>query len=124
MGDDVPNHHDVIASVNQLLNVDPEIPKLLDELLVPEAIPHVLASAIDGSIGELCDLVPLDIGIKSLHGGVEVVAVESRVGPAHDLHVLLRHRLLPQPGGFEGFVTGPILAAPHDLPVSDRVEAA
>ena len=24
--------------------------------------------------------------------------------PAHDLHVLLRHRLLREPGGFEGFV--------------------
>src|SRR4029450_9506056 len=27
-----------------------------------------------------------------------------RVPPPHDLHVLLRHRLLRQPGGFEGGV--------------------
>jgi hypothetical protein len=38
----------------------------------------------------------------------------------HD--VLLRHRLLPQPGGFEGLIARPVLAAPVDLPVSERVK--
>lgn len=89
----VPKHHDVIARVNDLLNVDPEIPELLDELLVPEAVLHVLAPAIDGPIGELRYLVPLDIGIKTRQGGVEVVAVESRIGSPGDLDVLLGHSM-------------------------------
>src|SRR6188472_249884 len=30
--------------------------------------------------------------------------------------------LLRQPGGFESFLPCPVLAAPHDLPASERVE--
>jgi hypothetical protein len=84
----VAEHHDVIARVNEFLNVDPEIPELLDELLVPEALSHVLASPVDGAIGQLRYLVPLDIGIKTLQGSVKVVAVESRVGTSGDLDIL------------------------------------
>src|SRR5215207_1393897 len=31
-------------------------------------------------------------------------------------------QLFGQPGGFESFLSCPVLAAPHDLPVSERVE--
>src|SRR5262245_35946096 len=64
-----------------------------------------------------------DIGIKDrLRFGATadpVVFVGERL--AHDLHVLLRHRLLRQPDGFEGFVS--LLEHPKasDLPVLDRV---
>jgi hypothetical protein len=37
---------------------------------------------------------------------------------AHDLHILMRHPLLPQPHGFEGFVLLREHAEPHDLPVT------
>src|SRR5918994_4675603 len=40
----------------------------------------------------------------------------------HDLDVLLRHRLLRQPDGFEGFVTGRVLAATRKLSASNRVD--
>ena len=40
-----------------------------------------------------------------LSSRVAVDGVERRAS-SHDLHVLLRHRLLRQPGGFEGFVLG------------------
>src|SRR5215211_6161282 len=36
-------------------------------------------------------------------------------GLTHHLHVLLRHRLLRQPHGFEGFVDAQVLPHPHDL---------
>ena len=41
---------------------------------------------------------------------------------AHDLHVLLRHRLLRQPGGFEGFGLGREELDPHDLAVAEGEE--
>ena len=37
--------------------------------------------------------------------------------PPHDLHVLLRHRLLRQPGGFEGLVPLRVLVDVGDLAV-------
>ena len=40
------------------------------------------------------------------------------------LLLLLRHRLLPQPGGFEGFVFRPKVLPAHDLPVPELDEAA
>ena len=41
-----------------------------------------------------------------------------------ELHVLLRHRLLPQPGGFEGLLARRVLATPNDdLAVPHRVDA-
>ena len=43
-------------------------------------------------------------------------AVEGLQGTAHDLHVLLRHRLLPQPGGFEGLGLSPVIAPPDAFP--------
>src|SRR5205823_3684774 len=43
--------------------------------------------------------------------GVAISAVESVVHPPHDLDVLLRHRLLRKPGGFEGLF--PIAVAIH-----------
>jgi hypothetical protein len=46
VGEDVPNHHDVIARINELLDVDPEIPKLLDQLLRQEAVSCDIAPAV------------------------------------------------------------------------------
>jgi hypothetical protein len=63
VADDVAEHYDVIASINELLDLDLEVSELLDELLVPEAVPHFVTSAIHSSIGELRYLVPLDVGI-------------------------------------------------------------
>ena len=71
-----------IESINAL-------PRLL---FSDEAVPELLMPAIDGSIGELRDLVPLDIRVNSLQDGVEIAAVEGRICTPDDLDVLLGHR--------------------------------
>ena len=38
-----------------------------------------------------------------LHEGIDLAGGPRREGGRHDLDVLLRHRLLRKPGGFEGF---------------------
>jgi len=47
-------------------------------------------------------VVPLDL-VRKVLGGESVVG-EGFVAAPDDLHVLQRHGLLPQPGGFEGFL--------------------
>ena len=43
-----------------------------------------------------------DVLVAEPQHAVDVASGEGIEGVAHDLHVLLRHRLLRQPGGFEG----------------------
>ena len=45
--------------------------------------------------------------------------VEGRISALRRLHVLLRHRLLPQPGGFEGFRTIGVPVHSERFPVSE-----
>src|SRR4029079_11233683 len=52
---------------------------------------------------------PFDLGVVLVNPRLEVVAVPGFHVPFEDLHVLLRHRLLPQPGGFEGLLQLPVL---------------
>src|SRR5215207_6830479 len=65
-----------------------------------------------------------DVAMDQGEGTVEVLAATANgFQPATcGLHVLLRHRLLRKAGGFEGFLSCPVLAAPRNLPVSERVE--
>jgi hypothetical protein len=54
-----------------------------------------------------------------------MVEVAMRVGVpqlTEDLHVLLRHRLLLEPGGFEGFVSVEVLLAAHNSAIPDSEE--
>ena len=63
-----------------------------------------------------------DIGVLQLTKGIHVSRVPRFEGGSHDLHVLLRHRLLRQSHGFEsGF---PIQKGlhPHDHPLTKRVD--
>src|SRR6185295_10512350 len=53
---------------------------------------------------------------------VDIPLIDRRNGPPDDLHVLLRHRLLRQRGGFEGFLKLLVEADPHDQPVADRAQ--
>src|SRR3954471_20080754 len=50
---------------------------------------------------------------------VKVPVVDRSHRAAHDLHVLLRHRLLLQPHGFEGYVLVLVEAEASDSPVAD-----
>src|SRR5215207_9078289 len=68
-----------------------------------------------GRVGFVPTVPPLDIGIKLIEIAIPVARVERLHEGAYDLHVLLRHRLLPQPGGFEGVLLGekgPVPARP------------
>ena len=53
-------------------------------------------------------------GCQNSRNGIQPAAVVRRERAPHDLDVLLRHRLLPQPGGFEGRVV-----VPEELDLAD-----
>src|SRR2546423_9335096 len=114
------NEHLLMVEGAELLNVDPEVLPGLDyDRLVPLAKsfrPHVHAikSRKNGVV-----LLHLPFGMGELSHGVWIAAVKDFQRPPHQLHVLLRHRLLRKPDRFEGF--GSLLEQPKasDLPVFD-----
>jgi hypothetical protein len=73
-----------------------------------------------GSIPRYGLLLPFHRGVALRHKGLDVAVVEGPQEAADDIHILLRHRLLPQPGGFEGITHVVELANAHDQPVPDR----
>ena len=104
-----------------LAEEDDHVIPYLDELLglLPEQVPGFeriagrCLNALDPVIGVNAGQArhagrprPLDFGMKDLAGRPEVAASHCLVDPAHSLDVLLRHRLLRQPHGFEGFRRG------------------
>src|SRR5256885_6635066 len=57
-------------------------------------------------------------------GDVEVLQHDASLpAPGSELRRFSSKALLRQPGGFEGLFSRPVLAAPHDLPVANRVDA-
>jgi hypothetical protein len=56
---------------------------------------------------------------QQFEGATKIASVESLERSPNDLHVLLRHRLLREPGGLEGIVAvrEPVLA--NDLPLAE-----
>src|SRR4051812_16653848 len=62
--------------------------------------------------------IHLDVGIKRLGCGGPIAVPEGDQHPPHDLNVLLRHRSLREPGGFEGFLAGRVLIDVDDLAVA------
>src|SRR6185295_8745018 len=84
----------VVQQVEPLLQVGPQGVLAVDR-----------ATVIDCTLGSPV----VDVVRPEAAHGVKASLGEGFEGPAHQLHVLLRHRprsisLLPQPGGFEGFV--------------------
>src|SRR5262249_2368428 len=71
---------------------------------------------------DLHEREPLDLGVVLLDPRVEVVAVPSLHGPLEDLHVLHRHRLLREPGGFQGFLLAAEAAKLADSSLEQRNE--
>src|SRR5262249_44443926 len=65
-----------------------------------------------------------DLGVIELTKGVHVASVPRRECGKQDLHVLLRHRLLRQPGGFKGFLVVPEVFEHDDLPAAERMDLA
>ena len=60
-----------------------------------------LTAQVHTATGKFGRVVVLDLGVEELDPVIQVASVERGLGLPHDLDVLLRHRLLPQPGGFE-----------------------
>src|SRR5439155_212304 len=60
------------------------------------------------------------VWVVQLTNGIHVPRVPCLEGRSHDLHVLLRHRLLRQPHGFEGLFFAPVVVESHALAVSQR----
>lgn len=86
--------------VDELLNVDPELLRELEEGRYP---PQDLVTAPPGpGVREVRSGAPFDLRIEGLRRGIDIASVPRFMGAAHDLYVLPRHRLVPQPHGFEG----------------------
>jgi hypothetical protein len=65
---------------------------------------HPIAPAIwarDRELGRIPDLHRL---VEQMDRGLRILGFQVDPQTAHDLHVLVRHRLLPQTGGSEGLV--------------------
>ena len=81
-----------------------------------ESAGDVVTASVHGAFdGGRTRGLPFDLGIESLGHGCQVPPVEGFNDLPHDLHVLLRHRLLRKPGGFEGFLAARVLLHPPDL---------
>jgi nucleotide-binding universal stress UspA family protein len=65
-----------------------------------------------------------NVGVDSFQPGVDVTAVPALDPPPHGVHVLLRHRLLRKPGGFEGLSPIEIDLPFEDLAVPQLPESA
>ena len=63
----------------------------------------------------------LDLGMRPV-GAAEIATFPVRIDRAHDLHVLLRHRLLLQPHGFEGLIAVEEDADATDLAFNEVVD--
>jgi hypothetical protein len=80
---------DAVTGIDELLRVQPQ---LLERFVkpLPEALDLVGTSARVRPLAPREH--PLDLGIKGLHGGVEVTPVVGRDEIAGHVHVLLGHR--------------------------------
>jgi hypothetical protein len=73
-----------------------------------EVAHHFVDPVVDSGPAKLALIVPFDLWMEQFGRdpvgvlGPEPGPVEGLKGASHDLHVFLRHRLPPQPHGFEG----------------------
>src|SRR6266536_1307077 len=54
-------------------------------------------------VGRKHHLSELDLRIEEVEPGLEILPIEGRVAPPNEFNVLLRHRLLREADGLEGF---------------------
>src|SRR5262245_53011423 len=79
-----------------------------------ELFPSLMAEKFQVVIRTLDTGIDFDGRVQVPQGAIEVTIVKGLGEGPQDLHVLLRHRLLQQPGCFEGFLTVEEDALPHD----------
>ena len=111
-------HDDVAPRVDELDRFLNEFAPHLPE--VPVYLTNALPTDVDGVIGKLGEILRDAVLGEVVENSLDTPAHAGLPGSPHDLHVLLRHRLLRQPGGFEGFGSIPVatchaqhLAAPQ-----------
>ena len=98
--DGLSEHHDTVSAVPKLAYVELEVVEVVGPL--GQQRPQPIRTSILGLPDPLG--VGMVDGIRSKRGPrrVDSPGSERLVGLAHQLHVLLRHRLLREPRGFEG----------------------
>src|SRR4051794_23761133 len=114
--DRLANRHsgplDAPSQLSKYENAIAEVANLIDdrcpivEAVIPGVHEFANAAMTDSrlrAVGPLGERIPSDVLRTKRKERVETSRIPRRDDPACDLHVLLRHRLLPQPGGFEGF---------------------
>src|SRR5204862_501045 len=81
-----------------------------------ERLADLLLASVDAALdGSGTGRNPFDIGSRPFEPPLEIASVPCLDPPAHGLDVLLRHRLLREPGGFEGIgVRGVGSDPPHE----------
>jgi hypothetical protein len=110
----------MVASVDQLQYLERDFGERINES-VSELLVRI-ATDVRARVGFVCARVVDEFRVKVGEDGLVSVGVPRREGCPHDLHVLLRHRLLRQPHGFEGFLFRPVLPALHDQSIAQLVD--
>ena len=91
----------MLPGVDPLLDLRAEV--LEHAVQVPIEMPNTSKSVIDTSAGASGGReVNLDLRVVEKEDRLVVVPDAGLPRSPHDLHVLIRHRLLRKPGGFEG----------------------
>jgi hypothetical protein len=107
--------HAFIVDIDQLLDLESDLVEGFRGVLPPA--PKALVSVVGPGDRKLSDVVEPNLGVAQLQR--QFPARESFRPPTNQLDVLLRHRLLPQPGGFEGLFFGQEVAPPDALSLPD-----
>src|SRR5436190_5159612 len=90
----------VATKIDELLRVD--VPRAERAYEAFEVSPNGVEPGIAARLEAHRVGVPDDLRVPKLTRPRQTLLVECLEGPPHDLHVLLRHRLLLKPHGFEG----------------------
>src|SRR5215218_1707548 len=113
------DRQNLAARLCQLIDLEIDLAEDGDRV-APEP-PHTFVSPVDGLHPHGCSArvrdIPHDVLGVDLEGRHAVTPGDRVVDSADDLDVLLRHRLLPQPGGVEGLGLGEKDLPPDALPV-------
>jgi hypothetical protein len=91
----------VVANLLESLDLDLDFAPGLGELARP--LLNLMDPVPRPGVREMDIGVPDNVLVEHLNRSVEVASVPQFIHTPYELHVLLRHRLLRQPHGFEGF---------------------
>src|SRR4051794_30025110 len=98
---DPDRYDDELARLRDLCRLEAEVRKGLHHRISP--LPQAIVALIEPLIGHACKIVQLRVWLEVVKPGVCVASIKGLVPSANPLRVLLRHRLLRQAHGFEGF---------------------